>query len=755
MKAGKLRCNVGGACCIIMGVATMLSVGVMLPAFVNTFDFNTRLVETLVLDESDSLSDKPEWKGFLWGSRTKRRIDAAFQPHDRARHAKLHMFYVFIVGNGEFIMDRRTTAQKNPFVEQRGPYGYREFVEKYDVRFTNRGPDGTGSDLVTWKQWSYYAPLPVGDAACRVMDGRLEQKGVLPLCQDDGLEYTLVNRQFLQYVQEHTSAGVVGKLGHKLLAEVRSIFTAHDGPFLTNVRAWHLSPVLEEVAVLQGRQKIPEALNDIIVYRDAFVTLLPAAPLLPASVPFRPPFTLLNAHEVAAAALPPTLGRAVTVTAWVREDFDTSGYLFAKVVSAADARCCWCFSMNGYAADDDFRFEFGKGAAGAGAQRLFSQKWDLYDKYGAWHHVGLVVEESGGGQSTATFFVDGARFGASNIFPTADYADCAGGATYVGSRGPGFEDGVSKGRFRGDMADARLYPRALSDVEVGSIYKSPSSFEALGKAGRIFCGVDQNSDERLDCPFGAASHILGAAAALRPTPVHKWIPPEAALNVGQTNWLLNASTPSQLPAAAGGGSLLRPAAGFAGFMGPPETSFQYWINGSEHFRKETYGAAKDATNKAAFDTLVDVMEAWEIAGNSSGGGAYDTSRHEGGYAAAANGGVALRRRIAAAKVHGVMAFLFDPASGWVNERATKQKVARDWITQPLNTLSCAKHVFTPCAWEIEPFRYFLGVTKIPASAYADPVANPMPPTDVQLDMTLSVMQVRNNNATSSPCSTSS
>ena len=77
------------------------------------------------------------------------------------------------------------------------------------------------------------------------------------------------------------------------------------------------------------------------------------------------------------------------------------------------------------------------------------------------------------------------------------------------------------------------------------------------------------------------------------------------------------------------------------------------------------------------------------------------------------------------------------------------------ITQPLNTLSCAKHVFTPCAWEIEPFRYFLGVTKIPASAYADPVANPMPPTDVQLDMTLSVMQVRNNNATSSPCSTSS
>ena len=129
LKAGKLRCNVGGACCIIMGVATMLSVGVMLPAFVNTFDFNTRLVETLVLDESDSLSDKPEWKGFLWGSRTKRRIDAAFQPHDRARHAKLHMFYVFIVGNGEFIMDRRTTAQKNPFVEQRGPYGYREFVD--------------------------------------------------------------------------------------------------------------------------------------------------------------------------------------------------------------------------------------------------------------------------------------------------------------------------------------------------------------------------------------------------------------------------------------------------------------------------------------------------------------------------------------------------------------------------------------------------------------------------------------------------
>ena len=715
----KSKCNAVGSCLVLLGVVTVLSMGVMLPAYVNTFHYNTALVEHMVVDERDSLSDKRTWRSFVWGSKNNLR-DSAEQPLDRTRAAKLHMFYVFVVGNGELVMKHRDALQKNPFVSQEGPFGYREYVEKYDVRFTNRGPDNTGSDLVTWKQWSYYQPLMQGDEACRTMDGRLEQKGALSVCMDDAFVYTLVNRQFLQYIQEHTTAGVVGKVGHKLFGEVRQIFTKYNGPFMTNVKMWHVSSEIEKVAKIQGMFKISEAIQDVLIYRDAYKTLLPKARLLPEYQTFPSTYVpVLSAHN-------PAIPKQMSVTAWVKQEFDNSGFIFAKVVSAADARCCWCFSMNGYAADDDFKFEFGKGAADAGSQMLYSRKWDQYDKDGLWHHIALVIAEEVS-QMTATFYVDGQRFGASNLFAKDALGDCAGGVTYIGSRGPGGNLPTER-RFKGQLSDVRYFDRVLMDEEVNSIFRSPSSYDALGKTGRLFCGEAQNSDKRKDCPFGAANFILAEAQKMKPTAVDGWIENEKALNTGQTQYLLNASA-----------QVGTYAAGHAGFMGGLSTSFLFWINASEYFRGETHGPEKNAQNLQAYNSLIDVMQAWEVAGNGAAAGAYNISKY-GGYNAAANGGVSLVRRIATAKVNGVLMYLFD-AAGWINEKATKQKVARDWIGKPLNSISCEKHSFVPCQWEIEPFRYFMGVKKVPSFAYTG-ADNPNVPTDVQLSLDLSVNQAR-------------
>ena len=712
----RARCNALGGCLVVLGVVTALSMGVMLPAYVQTFHYNTDLVEHYVVDERDALSDKPAWRAFVWGSQHDL-DDSAAQPLDRTNYAKLHMFYVFVVGNGPQIMTHRENVQRNIFVTEEGPFGYREFVEKYDVRFANRGGDNTGSDLVTWKQWSYYQPLLLGDDACRTIDGRFEQKGALSLCMDDAFVYTVINRQFLQYIQEHTSAGVVGKVGHKLFSEVRQVFTKYNGPFMTNVKMWHLSSVLERVAKIQGTFKISEAINDVLVYRDNYKTLLPAANILPREQLFPTIYTpVLSAFN-------PTIPTEMSITAWVKQDFDNSGFIFAKVVSATDPRCCWCFSMNGYAADDDFKFEFGKDAADAGSQLLYSNKWDKYDKDGLWHHIALVITEEVS-QMTATFFVDGDRFGASNLFAKDILGDCAGGVTYIGSRGPGGVEATER-RFKGKLSDVRYFDRPLIDEEVNSLYRSPSSYDALGKSERLYCGADQNSDGVRTCPFGAANFIMTEARKLA---VDAWIPPEKALNKGQTQYLLNAS--SQV------GSY---TAGHAGFMGPLKTSFQFWINASEYFRNETYGPEKDAQNQMAYTTLVDVMSAWEVAGNASG--ANHDATANGGYDAIANGGVALLRRIAEAKVRGMLMYLFD-ASGWLNEKATKAKVARDWIDRPLNSISCQKHTFVPCQWEGEPYRFFMGVKEVPPFAYADPLLNPNTPTSQQLNLDLSINQVR-------------
>eukprot|EP00937_MAST-01D_sp_MAST-1D-sp2_P000006 g6.t1 len=758
----KARWTAVGTFFVLAGVVSILGVGLMLPAFVTVFRFNTLLVEELVVDEKDALHNEHSWRRFVWGAADRVR-ENHFAGPERVRYTKLHQFYVFAIQNMDKIVMRNTDEKKFPFIKQQGPYGYREYIEKYDVRFTNSGLDNTGSDLITFRSWSFYEPLPVDDTACAINDGRLDLTGALPNCRDDTFVYTFVNRQFLQYIQEHTSAGVMGKLGHRLFQDVKRTFTDADGPFLTNLKIWELSPVLEKVAMVRAVQKVPGALDDVVQYRSEYTPMLTirGAPMLrPLSQTF--PMT----PKLPSVAFPVPF--AATASAWVRQNKRNSGYLLAKI-DPVDGECCWCLSMNGRDSENDFRFEF-KDAAGR--KRVEYAPWSIAQRFdrddgsnpatavrGLWHHVTLVVKQIPGDQLDAQFYVDGQAYRQASLFDKSELHDCANGEVYVGENpyGAGF---ISRKEFSGELSDVRFYSRALTGVEVNSIYQSPSSYQALTKAQRIYCGETQNSDvqpgvPKDTCPFGTALFIVEQAEKILPASVRPWLTTgqttglrlKAATEAVQTNWRALSSFQAHF--------LLDPPSELLGLLNTTDRTrilgapgapfvegFHYWYNASEHYFAVNHGEGpeKDRINERAFDTLVDKMVEMDMDLSPDRSTLTPVSYAVAAGEAAGNA-TEVKRLVNLARVRGLLNFFFHPSRGWVNERATKQKVAYEWTTSPVNTISCEMHRDMKCEWEISPYVNFLGVTELPLFSYTGD-DSPTPPSPKRKQLIISVNVAR-------------
>ena len=70
-------------------------------------------------------------------------------------------------------------------------------------------------------------------------------------CVDDTVEVTVLNRQFVQYMQEHTVSGLIGQIGKFLMQEVKDIFTHPEGAFQQSLKVWNLPNILKDVFYVQ------------------------------------------------------------------------------------------------------------------------------------------------------------------------------------------------------------------------------------------------------------------------------------------------------------------------------------------------------------------------------------------------------------------------------------------------------------------------------------------------------------------------
>jgi hypothetical protein len=122
-------------------------------------------------------------------------------------------------------------------------------------------------------------------------------------------------------------------------------------------------------------------------------------------------------------------------------------------------------AFNAYPFDSETgRFTIGWGSAGAPNQIGVSPGGSTWLNFGtspaagAWRHIGVVVAST-----NVSFFLDGAIYGS----PQVGVYRALGGKIAIGSRYS--QDSYP---FTGDVADFRIYNRALTPAEIGRIYRS-------------------------------------------------------------------------------------------------------------------------------------------------------------------------------------------------------------------------------------------------------------------------------------------
>jgi hypothetical protein len=364
-KTLKVRdvCNICGFCLMVAGCSIVMAVGVMVPLFTVWFEFNIRMVEEYVIDKHDGLnSNRPSmYNHFRWGS-TKPVTSNLNVDSERVESSKFYQYYLYHVENPDLIMTGAT-----PYVSEKGPFGYREYTVKYDLLFDR------WSDVVAFKSWSYYVPVTDLDS-CKYQNRQLGVEQTFAYAcvadNDENTKYTLLNRQFMQYLQEHTVASVIAQVSTYMFSEIRDIFTSRSGPFQRNLKVWELPAVLDELFILQSRQKIPLGLRDVVNYKQEYFSLhRPQIEMggKPSAVPRVPPVELyyyqhtMPTEELEATGgfegavidhkgvFPDTFrGEPVDVssqsaTAWVKQKYNTNGMVVGIMMGMDSEECCWCF----------------------------------------------------------------------------------------------------------------------------------------------------------------------------------------------------------------------------------------------------------------------------------------------------------------------------------------------------------------------------------------------------------------------------
>jgi hypothetical protein len=348
--------NLCGFCLMVGGCSIVMAVGVMIPLFTVWFEFNIRMVEEYVIDSYDGLSSNNRasfYNKFRWGS-TKPVTSNLFIDAERIESSRFYQYFLYHVENPDLIMTGAT-----PFVAEKGPYGYREYTVKYDLVFDR------WSDLVAFKSWSYYVPVSDLDS-CKYQNRQLGvDKTYAYSCipdDDENAKFTLLNRQFMQYLQEHTVGSVIGQVSKYMFSEIRDIFTSRSGPFQRNLKVWELPSVLDELFILQSRQKIPLGIRDVVEYKQEYFSFHRPQITMGGAQPreiyyYQEAMPRKELEETGAypgavidhqGSYPDSFkGEPVDVssqsaTAWVKQMYNTNGMVVGIMMGPDSSECCWC-----------------------------------------------------------------------------------------------------------------------------------------------------------------------------------------------------------------------------------------------------------------------------------------------------------------------------------------------------------------------------------------------------------------------------
>lgn len=174
-----------------------------------------------------------------------------------------------------------------------------------------------------------------------------------------------------------------------------------------------------------------------------------------------------------------------TIEAWINSDTLVSGQSIVWNADAAGTPYGWYLGVQGTSGAIQFGWYIG---AGSPTPQLYSA---TPIATGTWYHVAATLS-----RSAAVLYLNGAVVGARSItaaevmvpIPSAD-------GFYVGS------SGGASGFFNGRIDNVALYDRALTSVEVASLYGLSDATDTLTGGGYAF--LDSLSDSLISLPRGA------------------------------------------------------------------------------------------------------------------------------------------------------------------------------------------------------------------------------------------------------------